>query len=199
MTRDKRNQRVEAGEAYVAIAKYLDSRPPLKMVEGGPEEQERERDKHSWNSIIVCHILYAIVFEISIKIVWELDNGQACRHTHDINALFDELADDSQSKIRSIFDVQVASVSEIEGTLSGVTRKLGDVVPFSSWKEALQANEDIVKNFKYDNKFKGKSTLVGSSIWNGRTLWDLPPGYESFVVKLFNYAKSRVGVGNMYD
>ena len=44
-------------------------------------------------------------------------------------------------------------------------------MPFQSWEEFLGANADIVRDFKYDNKLKGSSSVMGSLIWNSETFW----------------------------
>ena len=36
----------------------------------------------------VAHMLNAIVLEIAIKVIWELDNNEDCRYTHNICSLF---------------------------------------------------------------------------------------------------------------
>ena len=75
---------------------------------------------------------------------------------------------------------------------AGQKKKLGEVVPFQSWEEFLGANADIVRDFKYDNKLKGSSSVMGSLIWNSETFWALPPGSPLFATKLFRYATTRI-------
>ena len=185
---------MKAAEACLEIAKYLDSRPPIKAVDGGLEAQQEARDRHILLSKIVCHFLYATVLEITIKIMWELNNRKECKHNHNICKLYEEIDENGQEKIRKFFDEKVSELDGLEGEMGSKKIRLGDLVQFGSLEEALKSNEDTMKNFKYDNKFEGKTNAISSTIWNDETLWALPPGYETFAAKLFNDMRKQTRI-----
>ena len=187
------DERLRATEAHLKIAEHLDSGPPIRAVKGGVKEQEKARDTYRIQSKFVCHFLYALVLENLIKAIWDLDKRTVCRDTHDISALYKELSTISQREIKDIFDEQLSRLAGWEiADKAGQKKKLGEVVPFQSWEEFLGANADIVRDFKYDNKLKGSSSVMGSLIWNSETFWALPPGSPLFATKIFRYATTRI-------
>ena len=187
------DNRMEATEAHLKIAEHLDSDPPIRAVTGGVKEQEKARNSYRIQSKMVCHFLYALVFENLIKAIWELDKRTVCKNTHVINALYHELSKRSQSEIKDLFDEHLARLVEWEATdRAGEKKKLGEVVPFQSLEEFLGANAEIVRDFKYDIKLKGKCSAMGSLIWNSETIWTLPPGSPLFATKLFRYVTTLI-------
>ena len=70
---------------------------------------------------------------------------------------------------------------------------LGDIVDLASFELALKSNEVTVVNFKYDNKFQGKTSVVGNVIWSeDGTMWVLPSQHKPFAESLFEYMKESV-------
>lgn len=63
---------------------------------------------------------------------------------------------------------------EGQRSFEGKRIRLTDLVQLQSLQEALVANEDTIKNFKYDGNFKGKSSAMSSVIWNSEALWTIP-------------------------
>ena len=192
MDKNRLNELMKTAEAHLEIAKYLDSRPPVRAVPGDAKALQEVLDRNTLCGKMVCHLLYAIIFEISIKVIWELDSGTKADQTHDIGKLYKGLEKGSQECVKEIYDDQIAKWAGVEGTMEEKKKTLGQFVQFSSFYEALEANRDTMVNFKYDTMFKGKSTLIGSAIWDGQTIWALPPGYTSFAARLFNYTEIRV-------
>lgn len=194
MDKSRIEEKINAAEAHFEIAKHLDTRRVLEIenVPGGFTAQKEAKDRHVFHSKQVCHMLYAIVFEISIKVIWDLDHNKACKFTHNVSKLFLELAGESQEKIREIYDEHVSSMAGLAVTMGGEQKRLGEIVQFSTLCETLLANEATMKDFKYDTKFKGKSTTVGSTLWDDQTVWALPSGYTPFAANLFYYTKERL-------
>ena len=141
----------------------------------------------------VCHFLYAMLFEITIKIIWEIEKEEQCRHTHCILNLYQELSHEKQSQIKYLYEGQVPIIREIVSQQRKVYRERNipfSIPTFQSLREALKANRDVVINFKYDGVFGGKSSILGSIIWNDKRIYAIPPGYTMFPEKLLKYAKS---------
>ena len=187
-------ERLKSAEYFLKTAKYLDSDPPVAVpLNSSSTEVEKIKDKQRWSSSITCHMLYAIIFEISIKIIWELDNNKECRFTHNISELFDELSYDSQQCLGNIFDEKSTAIAQLQGTdKSGNPVRIGDLVEFQSIREALEANEDVMKNFKYETRYNGKSSLMGSVIWSAELVWILPQIGERLPEALYRYVEDRV-------
>ncbi len=139
-------------------------------------------------------MLNAVVFEIAIKVIWELDHDEECRHTHNIDTLYDELNEKSRRELKEIYDEKSTVLAGLEGTnKKGQRIRLEDLVQFQSLQDALVANKYIMKNFKYDGGFNGKSSAMGSVIWNKGILWTIPPlGHARFPEALYRYVDKRV-------
>ena len=135
-------------------------------------------------------MLYAIVFEIVIKVVWTLDKRMDCPYRHNIARLYDQLSDKSRQDIEAIYRDETAAFAIIRDE---ILARFGEYVQFHSLEEALIANEDTMKNFKYSNKFEGKSSILGSVTWGKETLWTLPSlDGARFPEALYEYAADRV-------
>ena len=169
-------ERLKSAEHFLETAKYLDSDPPVAVpFDSSPTAIEEIKDRQRWSSGITCHMLYAIVLEISIEIIWGLDNSEECRFTHDIGELFDELGYDSQQRLGKIFDEKSTTLAQLQGTNKrGNPVRVGDLVEIQSLRDALKANEDVMKNFKYETRYNGKSSVMGSVIWSDELVWILP-------------------------
>ena len=187
-------ERLKSAEHFLETAKYLDSDPPVAVpFDSSPTAIEEIKDRQRWSSGITCHMLYAIVFEISIKIIWELDNNEECRFTHDIGELFDELGYDSQQRLGKIFDEKSTTLAQLQGTNKrGNPVRVGDLVEIQSLRDALKANEDVMKNFKYETRYNGKSSVMGSVIWSDELVWILPQIGERLPEALYRYVVDRV-------
>ena len=178
------------------VAKYLDESPqhmiPIQVGTSEADIQEM-KDKHRLSRKHVAHMLNAVVLEIAIKVIWELDNNQECRYTHDIGALYGELKEDNQRELKEIYNEKATGLDGLEGTdKRGKRIRLGDLVQLQSLQEALAANEGTMRDFKYDAEFKGKSSAMGSVLWDGERLWTLPPITERFPEALYRYTADRV-------
>ena len=76
--------------------------------------------------------------------------------------------------------------------MKGKSVKLGDIVLLASLEQALQSNAATMRNFKYDNKFQGKTSVFANAIWDQDTIWVLPSSHKPFAVSLFEYMKDRI-------
>ena len=187
-------ERLKSAEYFLETAKYLESDPPIAVPLGtSPTAAAEIEDRQIWSNRITCHMLYAIVFEISIKIIWELDNNEECRFTHNISELFEELSYDSRRCLGNIFDVKSTALAQLQGTdKRGNPVRIGDLVELQSLREALKANEDVMKNFKYETRYNGKSSIMGNAIWSDERVWTLPSSNDNFAESLFRYTVDRV-------
>ncbi|MYB76217.1 MAG: hypothetical protein F4X83_03795 [Chloroflexi bacterium] len=197
-------KKIESLRSCMEIAKYLDDNPshaiqvPKAASKG---EKEDTLDEHRKWRTYVSHILNSIVFEIVIKALWELDNGGECRFTHDIACLYSELSKKTQEDLRKIYDDKVSDLASIEGTdQQGKRVRIGGLVQFQTLQEALEANEETIKNFKYDPTFKGNSSAMGNVIWDDKLFWVLPAQTRQRLPEaLFQYVNGRVRKSSQGD
>ena len=184
-------EELNASEAFLGIARYLASRPPYEVPLGASATAtESIKEKHIWWRAVTCHMLYSIVFEAAIKIVWALDYQKDAPHSHNIAGLFGQLSDKSRNAIERIYRDATTAFAQIGGL---ILEKFGEEVEFDSLDEALVANEETMKNFKYGNRFQGKSSILGSVVWGRETVWTLPSLEGArFPEALYKYAKDRL-------
>lgn len=165
-----------------------------------PEAIEVNEDAiadHRLMRVSVAHLLDSIVFEIGVKILWALEKSIDYNHTHDIRKLFGQLADRTRADIEELYDNALPSIRDLSGTdASGQPTRVSDRVRFQTLQEALQENQAIITNFKYDLEFRGKSSSLGSVIWNldDGVVYALPPvRRDRFPRLLCDYVEKRVG------
>ena len=195
------DKKMSSLQSFMEVAKYLDDYPnhPIPVRPNvSKSEIEELGHEHRKSRKFVAHILNSIVLEIAIKVIWELDNNAECRHIHDIACLFSELSKKSQEELTEIYDEKVASLASIEGRdQQGKQVLIGDLVLFQTLQEALVANEDTMKNFKYDLIFKGNSSAMGSVIWDDKVFWTFPAQtHQRLPEALYQYANNRVQKAN---
>ena len=85
-------------------------------------------------------MLNAIVLEITIKVIWELDNNRDCKHTHNISKLYKGLKENSRRELEKVYDEQSTLISSLEGTdKKGQRMRIGDLVQLQTLRDALVA------------------------------------------------------------
>lgn len=101
-------------------------------------------------NMIVNPFLCALIFELSIKGMWELshsksfgDNGEIKKHGHNTKSIYDELNQEFRENILISYRKQV-DITRKTIAASGVQQP-----HFLSLDECLTENENIVKNAKY--------------------------------------------------
>ena len=187
-------EKLEMAETFMESADFLEQ-PLYHAVRGDSiEEIETRTDKQRVQKKKMCHFLYAVVFELAIKIIWEIEKGGKCKPTHNILELYKELSCEKQSKIKDLYDMQAAMIRTQEGRQrTGNQIRVNDLTKFQSLEEALEANYDTVTDFKYDGLFQGKSSVIGGVIWNIEGFWVFPKNFVVFPRELLKYARENVG------
>ena len=185
-------EKLRIAESFMETAKFLDKTLRKFVIGGSSETVEARRDTQLIRGKAVCHFLYAVVFEIAIKIIWEIDKGEECRKTHDILCLYNELSREKQLRIKNLYDNQV-SLLKVEGRKGdGRSIRVDSLVNLQSLEDALESNSDTMTDFKYDGKFRGKSSAIGGIIWTSETVWVLPERFVIFPIQLLDYAKENL-------
>ena len=179
-------KRLEMAKAFLESADVLEK---VFLNKGASmDDQILERKK-------VCHFLYALVFELAIKIIWEIEHGEECDCHRRILDFYTELSRKKQSRIRELYNAQASLIKTREGLQRTGNRVcVNNLTEFQSLEEALEANYDTVTNFKYEGLFHGKSSVIEGVIWNEdvELIYILPQRYVIFPKALLNYAKEIV-------
>lgn len=146
---------------------------------------------------MACHFLCAMVFELAIKIIWEVEKQKKkCNPHHRISEYYEDLSLERQSHIRRLYERQANLIRrEIYTDAAGRDYR----IEFQSLEEALEANPDTVKNFKYDGKLRGKSSVISGVMWiddegsDDKTSWVFPDNYIIFPKEIMKYVRECVG------
>ena len=192
------NRKIDMAKSFLDSAKVLGRTTDLVFGDS-PEEAESRIVDTRYRRKMSAHFLYAVVFELCIKIIWEVENNDPPKTNHDILSRYKELSRESRQTISDMYDTQVRNTKFILSQInSGITDEHGDVVNYSiklqSLEDALKANQQTMRDFKYDGKLNGKSSVLCSVLWNNEDII-LQPTAEIIVfpTSLLEYAISLNG------
>ena len=134
--------------------------------------------------------IYPIVVELVIKHLWEMDNGEQAKSSHDAGRFYRELTPNKKTSIEKIYadccDAYEAAIGEGE-------KQHGEgsvAVEMATFGEALEWNKVAMRNLKYDFKLEGHSVPIGL-FWSGSRMWVLPEGFPVFAVELAHWAQQN--------
>lgn len=151
---------------------------PTLVMSNSIEEAQAKKDDNALGKKFVTHFLYAMVFELSIKIIYEIEQGEAAPRHHKISILYKDLSPAAQQKISDLYDVQVSNMKKVISECNGRRNKGGKIVnlkpDLQTLEDALEVNEQTVTNFKYDGGFNGKSSVFCSTMWTDDHILILP-------------------------
>ena len=101
---------------------------------------------------MTTHFLYAMIFELCIKIIWEIEHNGSPKPNHDILSRYRELSKESRQAISEMYDTQVTNIKYIISQANGQVDNHGNVVkmniPLQSLEEALKSNAQVIRDFK---------------------------------------------------
>ena len=188
-------EKLRIAESFMKTARFLDATVGKVVIAKSEEAVKARINEQRYQGKTVCHFLYAVVFELAIKIIWAIDKGEDCRPTHNIFSLYKEHSLDKQSQIKDLYDEQVSVLKRnLEGRKEdGSSFRAENLADFRSLEEALKSNKDTMTNFKYDGKFRGKnSCIISGVIWNSEEILVLPARFVIFPIRLLAYAKESL-------
>ena len=189
------HEKIKMAQSLLDSANLLE-RTLNQIVAKSQEEAESKAEDARYRRKMTGHFLYAIVFELCIKIIWEVEHNVPPKPNHDILSRYRELSKESRQAISDMYDTQVQNTENtISRANSGVMDNKGDVVALciqlQSLQDALKSNPQTMRDFKYDGKFTGKSSAFGSIMWSNDRVYILPnPEFIVFPEHLLTYAIS---------
>lgn len=172
------DRKIFMAKSFLDSATLHDMTPKNVVIARSLEEAQAKSDDTALGRKFVTHFLYAMVFELSIKIIWEIEQGKSAPHHHNILCLYRELSPSSQQKISDLYDIQVSNMKQVISKCNGRRNRGGQIVnlkiDLQSLENALEVNEPTVKNFKYDGQINGKSSVLCSTMWTDNRIMILP-------------------------
>ena len=197
------NRKISMAKSFLDSAQLLERTTNHIVAE--PQEAEvltkSEKKKEAkiadtkFKRKMTTHFLYAMIFELCIKIIWEIEHNAPPKPNHDIFSRYQELSKESRQAISEMYDTQVANTKYIISQANGQVDNHGNVVkiniPLQSLEEALKSNAQVIRDFKYDGKLNGNSSVFASIIWDDKEISLLPTAkLVVFPERLLEYAIS---------
>ena len=183
--------KIKMAQGFLDSAQLLE-RTLNQVVAKSQEEAESKVEDTRYTRKMTAHFLYAVVFELCIKIIWEIEHNASPKPNHDILSRYRELSKESRQAISDMYDTQVKNTENtISRSNSGVRDNKGDVVNLQSLQDALKSNPQTMRDFKYEGRLTGKSSAFGSIMWSTDRVYILPnPEFIVFPEHLLRYAIS---------
>ena len=187
--------KIKMAQSFLESAQILE-RTLNQIFAKSQEEAESKVEDIRYRRKMTVHFLYAIVFELCIKIIWEIEHNEPPKPNHDILSRYTELSKKSRKAISEMYDNQVKITENIiSRSNSGVTDNYGDTVnlciELQSLQDALKSNPQTMRDFKYDGKLTQKSSAFGSIMWSKDRKYLLSdPNFIVFPEQLLAYAIS---------
>ena len=147
-------------------------------------------DRQRIGAALTSAVIYAVVVELIVKHLWEQEHGKTAPYSHDVHGLFEALRAETQHDVEALYNncciqykaaVQAGQQQHGSGTVA---------VDMANLKEALQWNQDAVKDLKYDLRPGGPSVPTGL-FWSSETLWVVPSTFPNFAIELTRWAAGR--------
>ena len=187
--------KIKMAQGFLDSAQLLE-RTLNQIVAKSQEEAEIKVDDTRYTRKMTAHFLYAIVFELCIKIIWEIEHNEPPKPNHDILSRYRELSKESRQAISDMYDNQVKITQNIiSRSNSGVTDNYDETVSLcielQSLEDTLKSNPETMRDFKYDGKLTQKSSAFGSIMWSKDRKYLLSdPNFIVFPEQLLTYAIS---------
>ena len=187
-------EKLETAETFLETAELLEIAPHPPFIGESIEETDAREHRLRFRKKKACHFLYAIIFELAIKIIWEVENGRESEYIHNILQIYNELSCEKQSKIKEMYETQASLIKSQEAQNNEDRIRVNDWTEFQSLEDALEANYATVRDFKHDGVYRGKSSVIGGVIWNNviEELWIVPYRFVVFPKALVEYARECV-------
>lgn len=108
---------------------------------------------------VTNYYLGSIVLELFVKILFELNFKKQAPFTHNALKVFEGLKNPTKSFVRSKYDE--ARERKVE-----IFKKIDKTVSFPPLHQVLEANENFIKNFKYNATASKSNTSADAIFYN---------------------------------
>lgn len=169
--------KIEAVQSFSKSEKMLLTIKPLNQ---NRREQFLQNDYLPINE--TCYFLNAVIFELLIKIFYELETNKVCEKTHNLKKIYDKLSDTNKKFIRDEYQ-KVKNKLKKDMSQADIT--------YCNLNEALKQNHKIVTDFKYKMQIDLKNVAFYNLVVNNGTIFVVPNMlYEIFFNNLLKRAQS---------
>ena len=107
---------------------------------------------------VTGHFLQAVVLELLVKMLFELDMKKQAPFTHNLPKVYKELKASTQKHVEDSYDLARERKRQQFSNIPDVT--------FGSLADVLRNNEKTVKNFKYDAMGDDSNSAVDAEFYN---------------------------------
>lgn len=135
-----------------------------------------------------CYFLNAVVFELIVKIFWEIDNGRECRYTHLLDKLYPELSDGSREFLENQY---ITLKNEVESTLKNAKGKSDLNITYADLESALVTNKKVVMDYKYEMKPNSSNSVFDNIVTSQDFYYTIP--YQ-LCEKFFSKSLERIKI-----
>jgi len=126
---------------------------------------ETERANPHPLGVINCktrHFLHCIIFELLIKILYEIENGKEYKdkngkYSHDISQIYQKLDIKHREEIERIYSVESKKIYNYDYRIP--------INRVETLEEALEGNREIVTKYKYGSKAPNIPSVISSIIF----------------------------------
>jgi len=181
------SKKLHSAELLIEGMEFL--RSPIQSM---PMEISQDEEAYQENvdhqrlaKALTSAVLYPIVVELILKHLWEKERKKKFPHIHHLRKLFSGLKEETKQDIKSIYNKCCDDYID-------VIKKTGEVhgnqeIVLATFEEALDWNEEAMRNLKYEMTPHGKCVPTGV-MWNSETLWVLPQCFPIFAIELTHWA-----------
>ena len=90
-------RRISMAKSFLDSAQLIERTTHYILAES-PEEVESKAVDTQYRRKMIAHFLYAVIFELCIKIIWEIEHTTPPKPNHDILSRYKELSPDSRGR-----------------------------------------------------------------------------------------------------
>ena len=137
---------------------------------------------------LVCHFLYAIVVELSMKAIYEKHCRSIPDRTHKITGIYQKLPENIKRTIKSIYEDTVTDWKQVKGQRDDTSFTIGERFHFLTFDDALANNEKLMTSFKYDGLLHTDiSPIISTIIRDDDSIYVIPrKSFAPFAQRLFD-------------
>lgn len=147
-------------------------------------------DRQRYGTALTCAVIYPIVVELVVKHIWEQEQAKTAAHHHNVHSLFVQLSCETRREVEALYDECCRAYKSAIDVGQGQLGANVVAVDMANLEEALQWNEEAVKNLKYEMTPRGQSVPTGI-FWNSKRVWVVPGTFPNFAIELTRWAAGR--------
>ena len=114
----------ETEEKFKSAKRFFTSCTLLSQIKPvGENEMQRFLDHDFFAHTVTCRFLYSVIFELVIKVLYELNKNKPCRSKiHELIKIYDNLNNDTQNFIKRTYN---NLKDKVEKEITGQLKQLG--------------------------------------------------------------------------